>query len=479
MIFNSIQFMLFILITIVIYFLIPLKYRWGWLLLTSYYFYACGSLNYLFLMFFLTIATYLLALKLENEQQSKYLLIFGVGFNLIFLIFFKYFNFISESATELIRFFSIQSDPLLINFILPLGISFYIFQNISYLIDVYAKKIPAEKHLGLFAVYVSFFPKLISGPIERAGDFIPQLKTKNPLNYLNFVFGLKLIILGFFKKLVIADRLGFLVNTIYSSPTDYCGIPLILAVVFFPLQLYFDFSGYIDIARGSSKVLGIQLSKNFNRPLFARNPADFWKRWHITLSKWFEDYVFTPLYLFTSKIRFFSKLNFKNKHFLSFFLSLFIGEIFLGLWHGANWTFVLFGVYYAIFIFLYYLFRKKFDKLPILLKIISTICLVIGSFIFFRANSVSDAVYILLNLFNFESIQGVNFGLRPAEIFLGLFFAILFFFVEFLHEFKFKILNSKLFNSGIFKWFLYLALTLLILFFGIFKTSTNFIYQQF
>jgi alginate O-acetyltransferase complex protein AlgI len=479
MILNSIQFIIFLIITILVYFLISSKYRWIWLLLTSYYFYASGKIEYLLLIIILTLLNYFLALKIAKLDKGKILLSIGIIINLLVLIFFKYFNFFSESISNLIRLLSFQSNPVLLNFILPLGISFYIFQNISYLVDVYAKKIPPEKHLGLFAVYVAFFPKILSGPIERAGDFLPQLKTKNEFNYSNFVFGLKLLILGFFKKLVIADRLGFIVSTIYASPTAYSGFPLILAAISFPLQLYFDFSGYIDIARGASRILGIKLSKNFNRPFFARNTADFWKRWHITLSKWFEDYVFTPLYLGISKLKVFTKLNFKTKHFIAFFISLFIGEILLGLWHGANYTFVLFGVYFAVFISIYYSFRKHLDKIPTWIKIIATFILVIGSLIFFRANNVSDAFYIFKNLFNFTSMQGVNIGLRPAEILLGFFFAASVLFIEFLEEFKFKILKSSVINSTIFKWIIYLALTLLILFLAIFKSTTNFIYQQF
>ncbi len=482
MLFNSIQFLIFFAAVLSVYFALPHKFRWAWLLGASAYFYFSLKPEYVFIVFVSILVNYLAGIKLSNIEdlkKRKRLLVLTILFNLGLLFAFKYLNFFDNSLIGLFSTFSIQFGPLFTKILLPVGISFYTFQNLSYIIDIFNKRINPERHLGLFALYVMYFPKFISGPVERPANLIPQFYIEQSFEYNRTMSGFKLMLWGFFKKIVIADRLAIIVNYVYSNPTDYSGIPLIVATVFFAFQLYADFSGYTDIALGASRVMGINLTNNFRRPYLSKTVSEFWKRWHISLSSWFQDYVFVPLYMAISKIRALASLNSSKKHTIAFIISLLIGETLLGLWHGANWTFVAFGAYYGIMISLYYLLRKYWDSMNSGVQIILTFIIATGAWIFFRANSISDALYIFTHLFSNLSLSfhGINMGAKFSDVIIAAISIVFLMIVDFMQEY-FEIKKRIDSKPEWLKWAIYLGMALLILMFGVFR-QVQFIYVQF
>ena len=298
MLFNSLQFIVFFPIVIALYFLIPYKKRWILLLAASYYFYMCWKVDYIILIIASTVIDYICSnkmSKLNNQKSKKPWLIASIISNLSILFGFKYFNFFSENIQLIFNNYNIFYEMPFFNVLLPVGISFYTFQTLSYTIDVYNNKTPAQKHLGVFAVYVSFFPQLVAGPIERSNHLLPQFFKEYDFSYARVKSGLEKMLWGFFKKIVIADNLAILVDGIYNNVDSYSGIALIIATIFFTFQIYCDFSGYSDIAIGTAKVMGFELRENFKRPYFSKSIREFWQRWHITLSTWFRDYVYISL----------------------------------------------------------------------------------------------------------------------------------------------------------------------------------------
>ena len=485
MMFNEINFLVFFVVIVGIYFYIPYRFRWIVLLISSYYFYMGLKIELGVLLLFSTFTAYSLAIlihRTENPKKRKRYLYLNLLTNLGLLFIFKYFNFVSESVRKFLDIFSIKVDPILIKVLLPIGISFYTFQTLSYTIDVYRKRIKPERHFGIFALYVAFFPQLVAGPIERASNLLPQFFEKHNFNYKNATDGLKLILWGFFKKIVIADRLALVVNSVYGNPTDYGGIPLLLATFFFAFQLYCDFSGYCDIAIGTTQVMGFRLSDNFNRPYFSRSIAELWNRWHISLTSWFQDYVFKPLYLdLYRKFMFFENLSQKQLHFISFYISTLIGLTLLGLWHGAEWTFVAFGAYHAIMISIYYSIRRYWDMMNQYIRILLTFVIFAIGLVFFRANSISDAFFIITHLFSNWSFffSGVDLGSIEGFYGIGLAFTCILF-LESIHLMQEHVgMRSFLSKKPIWiRWPIYYAIILSILLFGIFKQS-DFIYFQF
>ncbi|MBU0467761.1 MAG: MBOAT family protein, partial [Candidatus Omnitrophica bacterium] len=399
--FNSIQFLIFFPIVAIIYFLIHQKYRWIFLLTASYYFYMCWEPGYLLLIILSTLIDYyagiMMGKQADKSKRKKYLIL-SLLTNLGLLAIFKYYNFFNQSLGILFSYSHIDYKVSSLNLLLPVGISFYTFQTLSYSIDVYRGAKAPEKHLGMFALYVAFFPQLVAGPIERSTRLLPQFYKKFQFDYDRVVSGLRLMLWGMFKKVVIADRLAIFVDKIYYKPEAYTGVELNLATIFFAFQIYCDFSGYSDIAIGSAKVLGFDLMKNFNKPYFARSISDFWSRWHISLTTWFKDYLYIPLGG--------NKVSSKR-----FYLNVLVVFILSGLWHGANWTFVIWGFLHA----LYYIISKltksfrdlfirfvKLNKLPVIhafIQMVFTFMLVCFSWIFFRANCLKDAIYIYSHLF--------------------------------------------------------------------------------
>jgi D-alanyl-lipoteichoic acid acyltransferase DltB (MBOAT superfamily) len=357
--------------------------------------------TYIVLIIFSTLVDYICALEISNSESirwKRFYLVISLVSNLGLLFLFKYFDFFSDSVVKFLKMFTIQLDPFTLGLILPVGISFYAFQSIGYVIDVYRGNMKAEKHLGIFALYISFFPQLVAGPIERAANLLPQFYKEHKFEFDRFVCGLKIMLWGFFKKVVIADRLALYVNHVYSYLGIYSGMELIIATLLFGIQIYCDFSGYSDIAIGSAKIMGVDLMDNFRRPYYAKSVFEFWKRWHISLSSWFKDYLYIPLG--GNRV---SVARWCVNILIVFFLS--------GLWHGAKWTFVIWGLlngFYMIFSHLTRLIREKFvsyiglNKFPYIhdfIKTAITFTLINIGWVFFRANTLADAIYILTNIF--------------------------------------------------------------------------------
>ncbi len=340
MLFNSFSYALFLPIDFILYWIMPQKFRWIILLLSSYYFYISWGPQYLAVILLTTLVSYAAALLMEGRHNgtlySRTLLTVSVLICIAILFFFKYFNFFTENIALLFQKISIPIQPFTLKLALPIGISFYIFQTISYLIDVYRGDIRAEKHLGIYAVYISFFPKVMQGPIERGKKLLPQLHSRHAFQYRQASYGLKQMAWGYFKKLVLADSLSVYVNQVYNDLPSYKGFSLILATFFFAIQLYCDFSGYTDIALGSAKILGINLTQNFKAPYFASSIKDFWGRWHISLSSWLRDYIYIPLG--GNRVG-------KVRHSLNILITFLVS----GLWHGASWNYVLWGGLHGVF----------------------------------------------------------------------------------------------------------------------------------
>lgn len=409
MLFNSIEFLIFFPIVCLGYFLIPHRFRWIWLLAASYIFYMGWNAAYALLLLFSTSVTWLTGLavdKSNSKRSRKVFLAFGIIINLSILFVFKYFGFFMDTLYSIFGALGIQYTEIQFSLVLPVGISFYTFQAIGYCIDVYRKQTPVQRNFGKYALFVSFFPQLVAGPIERSYNLIPQFEEKHTFSSERTAAGLRLMLWGFFKKVVIADTVCLAVNRVFNNVEAFQGGALIFATFLFTIQIFCDFSGYSDIARGCARIMGFRLMKNFDHPYFSSSIREFWRRWHISLSTWFKDYVYIPL-----------GGNRKGKHRTS--LNLLITFLVSGLWHGANWTFVIWGGFHAIlqiierytgrfFAKLSHISRlEKHPRFRYISKIIITFCLICFGWIFFRANTMQDAGYIINNLFNF---QGLSFN---------------------------------------------------------------------
>ena len=404
MVFNSLEYFLFLPVIWWIHYFLGQRFRWLLLLIASYLFYAFLKVPYLLgVITLVTVTSYSFGLwlhKAKEERKKKRILWAGIATNILILVVLKYVPFLTENLNALLSFFpspiSAHHAPLFVAF----GVSYYIFQAISYLSDIYLENEEPESHFGYFALYLAFFPKLLQGPIERVGDLLPQLKEKYEFNYDNMRYGLLLFTWGLFKKVVLADRLGLYVDTVYDDVYSYQGLPLILATYAYAFQIYFDFSGYTDMALGTARLFNVNLTNNFNSPYLATSIADFWRRWHITFSRWILDYIFKPLQM--------QWRNWKNwgtaaALIITFFVS--------GVWHGASWGFVLWGLLHGIYMacsIFYRPFQKKIHKAFKLektkklkaLQVFVTFNLVALAWIFFRAKNLNEAYYILSNLFN-------------------------------------------------------------------------------
>lgn len=401
MIFNSAEFLLFYPLVLLFYFVLPKKLKWPLLLAASYFFYMIWNPPLIFLILFTTAVSYVSALiieKTENKARKKFWLAMTLITSLGVLFFFKYFNFLADSAISVWNFFGGHAEDLVLKLILPVGISFYTFQTLSYVIDVYRGDIKAERHFGWYALFVSFFPQLVAGPIERPDHLLPQLKEDHKLEADNAFIGIQKMAVGFFKKIVVADLIAEFVNTVYNNAESATGLGIIIASVLFSVQIYCDFSGYTDIAIGCARVMGIRLMQNFNRPYQARSIKEFWARWHISLSTWFRDYLYIPLG---------GNRCSKARHFFNIFVVFFVS----GLWHGASWTFVIWGVLHGVYQIVGALTKKPRERIYKALKIKTeslpfilwqrfwTFVLVCFSWIFFRANGFSDALLLIKKLF--------------------------------------------------------------------------------
>ncbi len=337
MFFNSLSFVIFLPIVFLCYWFVFSKTKNtqnAFLVVVSYYFYTCWDWRFLFLLLFSTLLCYFTGIQIEKSTQDssrKFWFWLSIMFNLGFLGIFKYYNFFASSFSEIVNNIGIQSSPILLNLVLPVGISFYTFHGLSYLIDIYYKRIPSEKNVVDYALFVSYFPLLVAGPIERATHLLPQVKLKRSFDFEKAKEGVYQIIWGLVKKVVIADTCSTYANAIFDNYTSMNSLSLILGAVYFAFQIYGDFSGYSDMALGMSKLFGLDLLRNFNYPYFSRDIAEFWRRWHISLSSWFRDYLYIPLGGSRG-----SKLKQVRNVFIIFVVS--------GFWHGANWTFLAWGL---------------------------------------------------------------------------------------------------------------------------------------
>lgn len=407
MLFNSFSFALFFPIVFILYWFVfngQLKKQNFLLLIASYFFYACWDFRFLFLLIFSTFLDYYTGINIEesnNSKTKKFWFWLSIGVNLGFLGVFKYYNFFIDSFAQALGHFDVDTHFSSLNIILPVGISFYTFHGLSYVIDIYRGKIKAERNFNDYSLFVSFFPLLVAGPIERATHLLPQVKISKSFDYEKSKDGLRQILWGLFKKVVIADSCAEYANYMFENTDQFSGSNLLIGALFFAIQIYGDFSGYSDIALGTARLLGFELLQNFKFPYFSRDIAEFWRRWHISLSSWFRDYLYIPLGGSAGG----NWMKIRNT-FIIFLVS--------GFWHGANWTFIAWGFLNALFIIPSILFntnRKNMNTvaensfLPSfkeLSLIISTFCLTVFAWIFFRANSISHAFLYIKNLFSFS-----------------------------------------------------------------------------
>lgn len=479
MLFNSFSFLVFFPIVTIAYFILPHRWRWLWLLLASCYFYMAFVPAYILILFFTIIIDYIAGIMIEKSDGKKKKLYFisSILANVGILFFFKYFNFFNNNISGLANFLHWNYTVSNLNILLPIGLSFHTFQAMSYTIEVYRGKQKAERHFGIYALYVMFFPQLVAGPIERPQNLLHQFYESHKFEYQRVVDGIKLMAWGFFKKLVIADRLAILVDKVYSDPTNFSGLSLIVATYLFAFQIYCDFSGYSDIALGSAKVLGFNLIKNFNRPYFSKSITEFWRRWHISLSNWFRDYLYIPLG--GSRVS-----QYRN------YLNLFIVFLASGLWHGASWNFVLWGGLHGFFVVLEKAttnFREsisKFFQTSVfkfffnLFNIFITFNLVSFTWIFFRAKSTSDAFYIVRNIFTDFNINFYSsVGWTITSLATALFFLI-FLLVAQIIQSKIVVADYMSKKPTWLRWTFYLVFFWIIIIFGKFGNQ-EFIYFVF
>lgn len=477
MLFNSYHFLFFFIITTLIYFILPRNRQWLFLLAASYYFYASWRFNYLFLLLAQTVVVYTCGLVIgrsTSQTWRKMALLFAIGLTMGTLFLFKYYNFFDEQLSALLKHYGLSNKLPHIRLLLPIGISFYSFQAVSYVIDVYHGRKKAELHFGRFALFKSFYPQLVAGPIERATHLLPQFNRENHFELDRAASGLKLMLWGLFKKVVIADRLSIYVTLIYKHPQDYSGMTLALATYFFAFQIYCDFSGYSDIAIGSARVLGFDLMQNFNLPYLSRSIPEFWSRWHISLSTWFKDYLYIPL-------------GGNRCVRARWTFNILVTFLVSGLWHGANWTYLawggLHGIYFLIDRFTRGPRQRICDRLrlrgPLLtvLQVFITFHLVALAWIFFRANTLADAVFIIGRITT-DLSSTLYLGPSQLTTFLSLLFIALLCIVQFLQSSRIvPLYNLPSRCPAVIHWTAYLMLVIGILIFGI--GSNEFIYFQF
>ncbi len=490
MLFNSFRFMLFYPLVVLFYFVLPHKVRYIWLLVASYYFYMCWNAKYAVLIGISTLITYASGLLIGSKQvgRLKNLWVFlCVAANLLILFFFKYFDFLIDNINRVFAYAGIQAVEASFDVILPVGISFYTFQALSYTMDVYRGEIYTEKNLFRYALFVSFFPQLVAGPIERSKNLLVQISRRQYFDYERVKSGLLLMLWGFFLKLVIADRAAILVNTVYNNYEQYEGIPLVLATLFFGLQIYCDFGSYSAIAIGSAQVMGFRLMDNFKQPYFSRSIAEFWRRWHISLSTWFRDYLYIPL-------------GGNRKGTVRKYVNTVIVFLISGLWHGAGWTFVIWGLLHGLFQVIGQMTHPLKERITCKFKIKTgaasyklgqmfiTFCLVNFAWIFFRAETFTQAMGILRNIaaqWNpWILIDGSIYllGLSSNSFWVTVFASGVLLLVSIIQYKGIKVRERFAAQNLAFRWLLSLGLIFSIIIFGIYGpgySESQFIYFQF
>ena len=498
MLFNSAEYLIFLPIVILLYFVLPVKAKNPWLLIASYYFYMCWNAKYALLMLLSTFITFMSGIYMEKIKEAAYEpakevklknIVVAISFisNLGILFFFKYFNFAAELVTDFFALLNIQMHTPSFDVLLPVGISFYTFQALSYTMDIYRNELKAEKNFFQYALFVSFFPQLVAGPIERSKNLIKQLSVVHKFDWDNFREGILLILWGFFLKIVIADRLAIFVDAVYNAPGYYSGGFLIVASFLFILQVYCDFYGYSTIAMGSAKILGIQLMENFQSPYLSTSVAEFWRRWHVSLSSWFKDYLYIPL-------------GGSRKGKLRKYINLMIVFTASGLWHGAALTYVVWGALNGLYQVIGEVTKPLRDKLVRLLRLnreslghrivctIITFSLFAFSMIFFRARNIRHALQVIKGIIYVRNpwiffdgslfLSPLDYKLvLPMTIFLGILL-----FADICKARGIAIRKIIMQQDYWFRWLFIAVSVAVILVFGIWGpgfSEANFIYFQF
>ena len=474
MLFNSFEFLIFFPVVTILYFLLPHRWRWLHLLVASCVFYMAFIPVYILILVFTIIIDFYAGIWIENSKgkRRKNYLVLSIIANVGILAVFKYYNFFIDNINELLHLDPGAQLPFL-QILLPVGLSFHTFQAMSYTIEVYRGNQAAEKHFGIYALYVLFYPQLVAGPIERPQNLLWQFREKHSFDAERIYAGLRLMLWGLFKKVVIADRLAIYVNKVYGDVEGWEGANVILATVFFAIQIYCDFSGYSDMAIGSAKVMGFKLMTNFNRPYFARNIQEFWKRWHISLSTWFRDYVYISLG--GNRV---SRQRVYGNVAIVFILS--------GFWHGANWTFIIWGGIHALLITAY-MFYKEFinpktvnNRIADFFSMLFTFALVCIAWVFFRAESVPDAMLVLAKMFqaDFSSFKLVKDAydaqFTTVSVLISMAMIVLMLVYERFHDTQLTSLDKRpVFDMAFNSLILFAVIS-----FGVYQ-ETSFIYFQF
>jgi len=494
MTFNTFAFYLFFAAIVIINYILPRRWRWVWLLISSYVFYSLSDVRYSAVLLICTGISYLagrMVTKTEDNKLKKTWMLVGVILNVGILILFRYMNFFFDSINTAAAAAGLQWTFRGIELLYPIGISFYTFQVISYLLDVYSGKVEAEKNFGHYALYVSFFPQLLIGPIERYNHLKPQLLNPKPFEYQEFVDSLVRVGWGLFKKLVIADRLAVVANTVFTAPQDYSSPKLVVAIIAFSFQIYIDFLAYCDIAIGTANILGIYLVENFKQPYFAKSIIDFWRRWHISLSNWLRDYIFI-------------RLNYKHRRkkprklwisidvMITFFVS--------GLWHGANWTFIVWGVLHGLYQIFEIITKEIRDKVVKKLNIdrstfahktfqvLFTFGLVSFAWLIFKVNSIGEAVQIMKSIITLDGITAEeawifkdgSLGLDAKDFWMMTHTLLILMIVEFVGR-KHDLLAALNKQPTWFRWTVYYLLFFSITILGFYgeANAVDFVYFQF
>lgn len=478
MLFNSLEYLIFLPVIFFIYWVVnkkSLQLQNILLLVSSYFFYACWDWRFLFLLMFSTVLDYFTGIKMheaENRIHKKFWFWLSIVINLSFLGIFKYYNFFADSFAEVLSNFGFQANFWTLKIILPVGISFYTFHGLSYVIDIYKDRIEPEKNIVTYSLFVSYFPLLVAGPIERATHLLPQIKKRRIFKYEKAIDGIQQIIWGLFKKIVIADSCAIYANEIFDNYENVNSLTLIIGAIYFTFQIYGDFSGYSDIALGTSKLFGIDLLRNFNYPYFSRDIAEFWRRWHISLSSWFRDYLYFPL----GGSRGGLMMKIRNT-FIIFLVS--------GFWHGANWTFIVWGFLNALYFMPLLITNNNRNNIEIIAKdkalpnikeffqMLFTFTLTVLAWVFFRSETVGQAFLYIKRIFSFNfkgGIQYLSIERYSVELFLLLLMFIIFEWNsrQFEHPFFGKFKNIKM-----------VFVILLIIILGVYSTASDFIYFQF
>lgn len=527
---NSLNFIAFVFVVCVLYFILPRKVKWIVLLVANYIFYYICSNWMIVYMLITTMSIYFIGLKIgkidintkeiakkeedrtkkkeiknKAKRRKKWLVAIAVIINFGMLIYLKYFNFLASNINGLFNMIKIPIEVPFKEILLPLGISYYTLQSISYIVDVYRGKYLPEKHFGKLALFVSFFPQLVEGPIGRYDELGHQLYEPHQFNYERAKFGVQLMLWGYFKKIVIADRAAMFVNEVFANYSNYFGIPIFVAAALYTIQIYAEFSGCIDIVRGTAQIFGITMAENFKRPFFSKSVQEFWRRWHITLGTWFKDYIFYPISFskVTQNITAFSKKILKTSYIaklIPVIFALFFVWFGNGIWHGASWKYICYGLYYYVIMVLGMLFEPLMNKIINLLKInkevfsyrlmqmVRTTVFVIIGMLLFRSSDLESFWRMFTGIFTRTNLEMISngklfaIGLTQSDFIIIIIGVLIMFVVGLLQERGHKLRKEISKQNLPFRWMLYYSIIFAIIIFGIYGqgyVASDFIYGQF